>query len=116
MNQPKLYLPGLNGIRAIAALIVIVFHIDNYLPMFNLPQIGFSTHQMASYAVVIFFALSGYLITYLLLAEKKRFQQIDLAKFYMRRILRIWPVYYVVILMGIIFFLAYPSSNEHQVS
>ncbi len=44
--------------------------------------------------VDLFFLLSGFLITYLLLAERTRFGQIDLKSFYVRRILRIWPLYY----------------------
>ncbi|GAA4734097.1 hypothetical protein GCM10023229_10280 [Flavisolibacter ginsenosidimutans] len=46
------------------------------------------------YGVVIFFTLSGFLITYLLLAEKQK-QTVDIKKFYVRRILRIWPLYYL---------------------
>jgi peptidoglycan/LPS O-acetylase OafA/YrhL len=48
---------------------------------------------MQSYAVVLFFVLSGFLITTLLLKEKEKYNKIDFKKFYFRRILRIWPVY-----------------------
>jgi len=53
----------------------------------------------AGYNVTLFFVLSGFLITYLLAMEKTKTGTIHLKKFYIRRILRIWPVYYLVILL-----------------
>ena len=47
-----------------------------------------------------FFVLSGFLITYLLLAEKKQEGTIKVKDFYMRRILRIWPLYFIIVLAG----------------
>lgn len=51
-------------------------------------------------AVTFFFVLSGFLITYLLLTEKKAFGTIAVRKFYWRRILRIWPLYYLIIFLA----------------
>jgi peptidoglycan/LPS O-acetylase OafA/YrhL len=53
--------------------------------------------------VVLFFVLSGFLITYLLLKEEKKTGTIQVKKFYIRRILRIWPLYYL--LFALAFFL-----------
>jgi len=103
MNQ-KIHFPGLNGIRAIAAMTVLIFHIDQFLPHFDLKPV-FHGPGMAEYAVTLFFVLSGYLITHLLLLEKEKFQKIDLPKFYIRRILRIWPIYYAVLFIGLLIFL-----------
>jgi peptidoglycan/LPS O-acetylase OafA/YrhL len=96
-----LYLSGLNGIRAIAALAVVVSHITLGLSEFQLDPSVLGTFNgkpkgldLAGYGVSIFFALSGFLITYLLLVEKDK-QDIDVKKFYIRRILRIWPIYYL---------------------
>lgn len=50
--------------------------------------------------VVIFFVLSGFLITHLLLAEQKTYNKINIKKFYVRRILRIWPLYFIIILLA----------------
>lgn len=50
-----------------------------------------------SFGVEVFFIISGFLITYLLLEEKKRYQKINLLKFYTRRALRIWPVYFLIL-------------------
>lgn len=49
--------------------------------------------------VTFFFVLSGFLITYLLLTEKKITNKINVKKFYMRRILRIWPLYFFIIFL-----------------
>ncbi len=53
-------------------------------------------------AVTLFFVLSGFLITYLLLVEHQQHGSINVGAFYIRRALRIWPLYYAVMLMGFI--------------
>jgi peptidoglycan/LPS O-acetylase OafA/YrhL len=63
----------------------------------------FSIFNNGGLAVQFFFVLSGFLITYLLLQEQDRNGTIRIRSFYMRRILRIWPLYYL--LMGIGLFL-----------
>jgi peptidoglycan/LPS O-acetylase OafA/YrhL len=101
MSTKTIYLPGLNGLRAIAALAVVFSHTTLALPDFgsDFNLFGFTAvgkpkgYLLASYGVTIFFTLSGFLITYLLLLEKQK-QPIDIKKFYIRRILRIWPLYY----------------------
>ena len=50
--------------------------------------------------VVIFFVMSGFLITHLLLAEQKTYNKINIKKFYIRRILRIWPLYFIIIFLA----------------
>jgi len=50
--------------------------------------------------VVFFFVLSGFLITYLLLAEKQLTKTVGVGAFYMRRILRIWPLYFFIFILG----------------
>lgn len=97
----RIYLPGLNGIRAIAALAVIISHIGLGLDGFGLlKQKGY---DLANFGVTIFFTLSGFLITYLLLAEKKQTKRINIKKFYIRRILRIWPLYFTYIFLVLLF-------------
>ncbi|GEC79210.1 acyltransferase family protein [Flavobacterium aquatile] len=99
MND-KIYLPGLNGIRAIAALSVAFSHINNRFDYYNLPKSELL--DLANFGVTIFFTLSGFLITYLLLVELQKTATIDVRKFYMRRILRIWPLYFVYLLIVLI--------------
>jgi peptidoglycan/LPS O-acetylase OafA/YrhL len=93
----KIHLKGLNGLRAIAAISVVMSHTG--VAEFGLVQ-TLST-SFAKYAVTIFFALSGFLITYLLFTEKKK-TGIDIKKFYIRRVLRIWPLYFTYLLAAVI--------------
>jgi peptidoglycan/LPS O-acetylase OafA/YrhL len=102
----KMHLEGLNGIRAIAAIAVVISHITLSLELFGLNPTIFGTSDdgkprgllLASYGVNMFFVLSGFLISYLLLLEKE-FRKIEIIKFYLRRILRIWPLYFFYILI-----------------
>jgi peptidoglycan/LPS O-acetylase OafA/YrhL len=50
-----------------------------------------------TYGVDVFFILSAYLITSLLLRERERFGEIQIGRFYVRRALRIWPIYYLTL-------------------
>ncbi len=99
----KPYFPGLNGLRFIAAISVVLGHIEQIKGWFGLPRAGFSLDWAilnGDDAVTLFFALSGFLITYLLLGEQARTGTIHVRKFYARRILRIWPLYYLLVFIG----------------
>lgn len=98
----KVHFPNLNAIRFLAALLVIVHHIEQYKEMFGLSNIfhNHSIQLMSKIGVTLFFVLSGFLITYLLLTEQKETGQIYIKSFYMRRILRIWPLYYLIIILA----------------
>ncbi|GAB3717565.1 acyltransferase [Amycolatopsis oliviviridis] len=85
--------PALDGLRAIAATIVILFH-------FAGPKWSWLSGWVGVY---IFFVLSGFLITTLLLREQDRTGRISLSAFYLRRVFRILPPY-LVILGGIVVF------------
>jgi len=95
--EERLHLKGLNGLRAIAAISVVVAHIHFRGSQFK----GIWPQGLGSYSVTIFFTLSGFLITYLLLTEKKK-AEISIRNFYIRRILRIWPLYFAYLLVAII--------------
>lgn len=109
LNQTsKIYFPHLNGIRFIAALLVIIHHIEQLKGIYGLPILwggkGFFSNFISiigPQGVVLFFVLSGFLITYLLLAEEAKTQTINIKKFYVRRILRIWPLYILVIILSL---------------
>lgn len=60
--------------------------------------------QIFSFGVPIFFVLSGFLITYLMLREQHLIGKFSLKDFYMRRVLRIWPVFFLVLLIGFVVF------------
>ena len=105
----KVHLKGLNGIRAIAAMAVVCSHIG-----LSLPEFGFSwslSSDLAANGVSMFFSLSGFLITYLLLLERDRFKVISIKNFYIRRVLRIWPLYYFFVLLCIVALLNFAPSQ-----
>ena len=77
------HIPALDGLRGISALMVVVAHR------------GFLPHQFGALGVAIFFVLSGFLITWLLIKEQRATQRISLRDFYIRRTLRIFPAFYV---------------------
>ena len=63
--------------------------------------------------VVFFFVLSGFLITYLLFTERELTGTVAVRKFYIRRLLRIWPLYYLIVILG---FLVLPQFGIFDVS
>jgi peptidoglycan/LPS O-acetylase OafA/YrhL len=78
------YLPGLDGIRAIAVLAVIAYHLN------------FGWAPGGLLGVQVFFVLSGYLITDLLVSEHRRTGGIGLARFWVRRARRLFPALFVM--------------------
>jgi peptidoglycan/LPS O-acetylase OafA/YrhL len=110
--KSKVYFENLDGLRAIAAFAVLLYHTSNWLPrssnilILKLKNIISFNEHGGHYGVVFFFVLSGFLITYLLLNEREKFGSISLSKFYLRRILRIWPLYYFTVIIG---FVVYPT-------
>lgn len=98
-------LPNLTPLRFILALLVVVFHVPQFcknrgFPFFNdLPVFNKGTE-----AVYLFFALSGFLIIKQLYIEKNKTGTINLKKFYIRRSLRIFPLYFVVLFFGLIYY------------
>lgn len=99
----NVHFPGLNGLRFIAAFLVIFHHIEQVRFKMGLEHhwMDMNVREMGELGVTLFFVLSGFLITFLLLREKEKFENISLGKFYARRILRIWPLYYLVALLAL---------------
>lgn len=92
----KRYFPGLNGLRFFAVSVVILEHIEQLKQWFGFRH-RYWVPAEGKIGVVLFFVLSGFLITYLLVDEKRRTGGVSLRRFYLRRILRIWPLYFLVI-------------------
>ncbi|MEN9639791.1 MAG: hypothetical protein RLZZ262_1660 [Bacteroidota bacterium] len=67
--------------------------------------------MLGEIGVVFFFVLSGFLITFLLLKEKEVTNGVAIGKFYLRRLLRIWPLYLLIVLLGF-FILPYVNAFE----
>lgn len=84
------YLPGLDGLRALAVIAVIVYHANpSWLPG------GFL-------GVEVFFVISGYLITLLLVAEHERDDSVDLRAFWARRARRLLPALFVMMALLVV--------------
>ena len=88
------YFSGLDALRAISVVAVIWTHVTTN------HSIALLTH--GNKGVDFFFAISGFLVTTLLLREYAKTQQISLSAFYMRRTLRIFPLYYAVLLIYVL--------------
>ncbi len=85
------YLPGLDGMRALAVVAVIIYHTNNgWLPG------GFL-------GVEVFFVISGYLITLLLIGEHEKTGRIDLKQFWMRRARRLLPALFLMMTLLMIY-------------
>lgn len=90
-------IPSLNGIRAVCIVLVLGSH-TKFAPNFSKDFIYIWNHFFnGALGVTIFFVLSGFLITHLLIKEKDKTQTISLTNFYLRRVLRIFPVYYCLL-------------------
>ena len=103
-KENSLFFPNLNGIRFIAAFWVIVHHIEQFKEKFGYDNQLFYTRfirLIGPLGVFLFFVLSGFLITSLLLVEKERTNTINVKSFYVRRVLRIWPLYYLTVFLGL---------------
>lgn len=111
MAKDKVFFPNLDGLRFIAFFVVFLDH--------GFVRVSDTLRQSGSVAAIIaegifgsgglgvsfFFVLSGFLITYLILSEVRLKGSVDVIAFYIRRTLRIWPLYYLVTVFG---FFVYP--------
>jgi peptidoglycan/LPS O-acetylase OafA/YrhL len=104
------YRPELDVLRFIAFFGVFLFHtaaypVDFYV-LHHVPRFVAEVLNAAiasgKYGVDLFFALSSYLITDLLIRERDQFGSLDVRSFYVRRILRIWPLYYFILLVTLL--------------
>jgi peptidoglycan/LPS O-acetylase OafA/YrhL len=96
-RESQTYFPQLDGIRTLAVLMVIVSH---WYRGHNFPFIYYG----GAMGVSLFFVLSGFLITHILLGQQPGFLEGDgktkkniLTTFYIRRTLRIFPIYYLYV-------------------
>jgi peptidoglycan/LPS O-acetylase OafA/YrhL len=100
LNQRKI--PSLDGLRAVAVILVILHHLRvPYIPNGR--------------GVLTFFVLSGFLITWLLLKESEQHDRISIRSFYVRRILRIFPAFYVfwILYFGLLLGMnGFPAKSE----
>jgi peptidoglycan/LPS O-acetylase OafA/YrhL len=110
----NVFFPNLNGLRFLAALLVIISHVE--MESYQAKQTTYLNfgviNTIGHLGVTLFFVLSGFLITYLLLAEKEVFGRINFGAFYMRRIVRIWPLYYAVVVLSLFVLPHFPFFQD----
>jgi peptidoglycan/LPS O-acetylase OafA/YrhL len=108
--KAKIFFPNLDGLRFVSFFVVFLYHsllsILSYLKdasprVYSVVEFLF---RHGNLGVNFFFVLSGFLITYLLIKEKEFTGRIHVPNFYVRRILRIWPLYYLCVIVGFIGF------------
>lgn len=101
-NPNKTHYPALDGLRGLAILLVVLYHNYSFIPQLNYGWLG----------VDLFFVLSGLLITDILLntVDQKNYFK----NFYARRVLRIFPLYYLSLLLFLIIVPMIPGSTLTQ--
>jgi peptidoglycan/LPS O-acetylase OafA/YrhL len=115
----RFYRPELDALRFFAFLGVFIFHAaPRTMDFYNaagyphwLSSLLISIFGAGAYGVDLFFALSAYLITSLLLRERAATGALDLRGFYVRRILRIWPLYLAFVAFAAIFAALFPGQH-----
>lgn len=108
-RKESFYRPELDVLRFFAFLAVFLYHFTRPVELYvqhGVPRIvaavGNGLMQGGVFGVDLFFVLSAYLITELLLREKDECGSLDVRGFYLRRILRIWPLYFFYIGLALI--------------
>lgn len=105
-RSQKTYYPNLNGLRFMAFLLVFLSHC--FITCNKSQYVSGSLHFAKKYlntglqGVDFFFVLSGFLISLILFREKETSRDINLIYFLFRRVLRIWPLYFLVYFVGLI--------------
>lgn len=108
---------ALDGLRALSAIAVVWHHtVDTQGPVIaGREYFAFGLHSVGGEGVDLFFAISGFLITTLLVREYNATARISLRKFYARRSLRIFPLYYLTLLVCIATTLVKPAWRDSPV-
>ena len=94
------YIPALDGLRGIGMLLVMYYHCALFSPVGNIETQFKTLLQLAIHSMDVFFVLSGFLITGILLDSKGKSH--FLRNFYARRTLRIFPLYYAFLAIGVV--------------
>ena len=94
VRVPKFYLPELDGLRYLAFLAVFLSHATSTPLVPSGSPVLTLVSGIGRYGVDLFFTMSAYLLTTLMLRERDVQGRVSLKAFYLRRILRIWPLYF----------------------
>ena len=112
----KIHFPNLDGLRFLCCFTIMIFHFEQMLTYeFSNYRSAIMPHvNIGMQDVSLFFTLSGFLITYLLLKEKQDAGEIHLKNYYIRRSLRIWPLYFLIVITG--FFILPVIGKQFNIS
>ncbi|HWY11742.1 MAG TPA: acyltransferase [Bacteroidia bacterium] len=113
IDTQRIHFKNLDMLRFLAAYMIVLLHCffgwkvklghpgfltDSFSPQ-TMDKLDVIIHNF-SLGVDIFFIISGFLLTYLLLVEKEKTGKVDVLKFYIRRAFRIWPLYFLMLLIA----------------
>lgn len=121
----RVHFPNLDGLRTIAFLAVYLSHgFGDVVSGISIPWPAIDVlrafiFRSGDIGVQLFFVLSGFLITYLILSEIESTGRLNLKAFYIRRTLRVWPLFFVVVGVGLLlregFNLQAPSAPDDAI-
>lgn len=104
----KFYLPQLDGLRFFAFFLVFIHHFNPLATYLNSKSasnwISTTIKSFGWIGVDVFLCLSSFLLTTLLILEHQTTGQIKIKKFFIRRALRIWPLYYLIMVLAFVIF------------
>jgi peptidoglycan/LPS O-acetylase OafA/YrhL len=103
------FIPALDGLRGIAIIFVMLHHLTYYKPTSGIDALIASVLSFGWSGVDLFFVLSGFLITGILLDT--RGSERYFTSFYARRTLRIFPLYYLVLFLGLVVLPQFPALH-----
>ena len=110
-NRTTLYFDGLNPLRFFSAFAIIIYHATSPIQDKFPKALKLFVHNLPI-GVDMFFLVSGFLITSLLMNEKSETGSLSIRKFYLRRILRIFPLYYLIIIIAYVnYYNIYPEID-----
>lgn len=123
LDGKRPYFLNLSGLRFIGAIMVLIFHCfslhreiwgdwfyeDWFQKLYFLSSRG-------HVGIILFFVLSGFLITHLLLWESDKQGKINILNYLIRRFLRVWPMYFLIVGFGFFIFpyLPYGIDTIHE--
>ena len=102
----RLYFPQIDGLRFLAFFLVLVHHfndISTYAPDAPVTPFISTVHNFGWVGVDLFLVISSFLIFSLLFAERDKNGSISIKNFYVRRALRIWPLYFAFVILVLLF-------------
>lgn len=104
-KQDKLYFPQLDSIRGMSFLAIFCYHAFHFSQAdFPLGKFVIYLYDNLPLAIDVFFILSSFLLTYLALSEYKKRGNFSFKNYFTRRILRIWPLYFFILLLAFFIF------------